>query len=85
MAQILFPLFARPTDRIHLVTVNNPRTASLDDRKAAADAIDTPTSTHASIADAMKDAQATSNSMIVIAGSLYLVAEARALLLGDRV
>jgi dihydrofolate synthase / folylpolyglutamate synthase len=85
MAQVLFPLFTRPTDRIHLVTVNNPRAASLDELKAAADAIDTPTSTHVSVADAIKDAQASSNSIIVIAGSLYLVAEARALLLGDRV
>jgi dihydrofolate synthase/folylpolyglutamate synthase len=65
--------------------VNNPRAASLDELKAAADAIDTPTSTHVSVADAIKDAQASSNSIIVIAGSLYLVAEARALLLGDRV
>jgi dihydrofolate synthase/folylpolyglutamate synthase len=85
MTQLLFPLFTRPTDRIHLVTVNNPRAASLDDLKAAADAIDTPTLTHVSIADAIKDAQATSNCIIVIAGSLYLVAEARTLLLGDRV
>ena len=53
--------------------------------KAAADAIDTPTCTHVSVADAIKDAQASSNSIIVIAGSLYLVAEARALLQGDRV
>jgi dihydrofolate synthase / folylpolyglutamate synthase len=85
MAQILFPLFTRPTDRIHLVTVNNPRAASLDELKAAADAIDTPTSTHVSVADAIKGAQASGNSIIVIAGSLYLVAEARSLLLGDRV
>jgi dihydrofolate synthase/folylpolyglutamate synthase len=85
MAQVLFPLFTRPTDRIHLVAVNNPRAASLDDLKAAADAIDTPTSTHVSVADALKDAQATGNSIIVIAGSLYLVAEARTLLLGDRI
>jgi dihydrofolate synthase / folylpolyglutamate synthase len=85
MAQVLFPLFTRPTDRIHLVTVNNPRAASLEDLKAAAGTIDISTSTHVSIADAIKDAQATSNSIIVIAGSLYLVAEARSLLLGDRV
>nr|WP_035351717.1 folylpolyglutamate synthase/dihydrofolate synthase family protein [Edaphobacter aggregans] len=85
MAQVLFPLFTRPTDRIHLVAVNNPRAASLDDLKAASDAIDTPTSTHVSIADALKDAPATGNSIIVIAGSLYLVAEARTLLLGDRI
>jgi dihydrofolate synthase/folylpolyglutamate synthase len=85
MTQVLFPLFTRPTDRIHLVTVNNPRAASLNDLRAAADAIDTPTFTHVSIADAIKDAQATSNCIIVIAGSLYLVAEARTLLLGDRV
>jgi len=85
MAQVLFPLFTRPSDRIHLVAVNNPRAASLDDLKAASDAIDTPTSTHVSIADALKEAQATGNSIIVIAGSLYLVAEARTLLLGDRI
>jgi dihydrofolate synthase / folylpolyglutamate synthase len=85
MAQVLFPLFTRPSDRIHLVAVNNPRAASLDDLQAASDAIDTPTSTHVSIADALKDAQATANSIIVIAGSLYLVAEARTLLLGDRI
>jgi dihydrofolate synthase/folylpolyglutamate synthase len=85
MAQVLFPLFTRPSDRIHLVAVNNPRAASLDDLKAASDAIDTPTFTHVSIADALKDAQATGNSIIVIAGSLYLVAEARTLLLGDRI
>jgi dihydrofolate synthase/folylpolyglutamate synthase len=86
MAQVLFPLFTRPTDRIHLVAVNNPRAAALDDLKAAADdAIDTPTSTHVSVADALRDAQASGNSIIVIAGSLYLVAEARTLLLGDRI
>jgi dihydrofolate synthase/folylpolyglutamate synthase len=85
MAQILFPLFARTTDRIHLVHVNNPRAASLEDLKVAADAIDIPTSTHVSIADALKDAETADHSIIVIAGSLYLVAEARTLLLGDRI
>jgi len=83
MAQILFPLFVRPTDHIHLVTVKNPRAASLDDLKAAADAIDVRTSTHDSIGDALKVAQATDSSIIVIAGSLYLLGEARTLLLGD--
>jgi hypothetical protein len=73
MAQVLFPLFARPNDHIHRVTVNNPR---------AADAMDISISTHVSIADAIKDAQATSYCIIVIAGSLYLVAEARTVLLG---
>jgi dihydrofolate synthase / folylpolyglutamate synthase len=85
MVQVLFPLFNRPTDRIHLVAVNNPRAASLDDLKAAADAIHIPTSRHVSVADALKDAQASGNSIIVIAGSLYLMAEARTLLLGDRI
>ena len=85
MAQVLFPPFIRPTDHIHLATANNPRAASLEDLNAAADAMDISTSTHVSIADAIKDAQATSNCIIVIAGSVYLVAEARTLLLGNRV
>jgi dihydrofolate synthase / folylpolyglutamate synthase len=85
MAQVLFPLFGRATDRIHLVTVSNPRAAGLDDLKLVADSIDLPASTPLSIADAMRDAEAIGNSIIVITGSLYLVAEARTLLLGDRV
>ena len=85
MAQMLFPLFSLPADRIHLVAVNNPRAASLEDLKTAAEAIDTPASTHVSIADALEDARTAANSIIVIAGSLYLVAEARILLMGDRI
>jgi len=81
MAQIVFPLFDRPTDRIHLVSVRNPRAASLEDMKAVADSLETPVSTHATVAEAIAEAQIAANATIVIAGSLYLVAEARALLL----
>jgi dihydrofolate synthase / folylpolyglutamate synthase len=84
MAQKLFPLFRGSIDRIHLVAVNNPRAASLEELKAATDSIGAVTLMHASVADALKEAQETANSTIVIAGSLFLVGEARHLLLAGK-
>lgn len=87
MAQILFPLF----DEVIVAPIHNPRAAALDDLLAAAAATGTPATSADSVSDALRLAleritqkSVTQNrvtGMAVVSGSVYLVGEARTLLL----
>ena len=87
MAQILFPLF----DEVIVTPIHNPRAAALDDLLAAAAATGTPAFAADSVSDALRLARehmtqnrVTQNhvtGVAVISGSVYLVGEARTLLL----
>lgn len=83
MAQILFPLF----ERVILAPIHSTRAASPDDLKSAAKA----TGIEAVVADSVQHAidlaeefaANTRENSIVISGSVYLVGEARAILMGN--
>ena len=79
MARILFPLF----DRIIVVPVPSPRSASVDDLLAAAARTGTPATAAADGASALDAAWSSvpPGGLIVVAGSVYLVGEVRPLLL----
>ena len=81
MAQILFPLF----DRVILAPIHTSRATSVEDLTAAAKATgseaETVESVHEAIERAEKDAV---DGVIVISGSVYLVGEARALLMSGQ-
>jgi dihydrofolate synthase / folylpolyglutamate synthase len=78
MAQILFPLF----DEVIVVPIQNARAASLDDLLAAAAATGTPAIAAESVSEALRIAEANAaGGLAVISGSVYLVGEARTLLL----
>jgi dihydrofolate synthase / folylpolyglutamate synthase len=91
MAQILFPLF----DQVIVVPLQNARAASVDDLLAAAATTGTPAIAAESVSEALRIAQkritnhARSNQhdaadgVAVISGSVYLVGEARTLLLSQ--
>lgn len=76
MAQILFPSFDEPGDRILLAPVNSPRASSREELAQIAAALDTPVTICASVAEAMQIATAEPGSVIV-SGSVYLVGEAK--------
>lgn len=76
MAQILFPLFDGPDDRILLAPIQSPRAASAEALAEVATALDTAAEVCTSVADAM-DKAADRTGSIVISGSVYLVAEAK--------
>jgi dihydrofolate synthase/folylpolyglutamate synthase len=79
MAQILFPLF----DQIIVAPIHAARAAALDDLLAAAAATGTPAIAAESVSDALRLAeQRAAGGVAVVSGSVYLVGEARALLLG---
>jgi len=79
MAQILFPLF----DQVIVVPLQNARAASVDDLLAAAAATGTPTIAAESVSEALRMAEAkAAGGLAVVSGSVYLVGEARTLLLG---
>jgi dihydrofolate synthase/folylpolyglutamate synthase len=79
MAQILFPLF----DEVIVVPLRNARAASVDDLLAAALATETPAIAAESVSEALRIAQASAvGGVAVISGSVYLVGEARTLVLG---
>jgi dihydrofolate synthase/folylpolyglutamate synthase len=81
MAQILFPIF----DRVILAPIHSARAAALQDLLAAAEVTGTPASSADSVAAAMQIAVSKrDDGPIVISGSVYLVGEARSLLLEDR-
>jgi dihydrofolate synthase/folylpolyglutamate synthase len=82
MAQILFPLF----DQVILAPIHTARAAALDDLLAAAHTTGTPAVAAASVAEALQLALGppgapTGADVIVVSGSVYLVGEARTLLL----
>jgi dihydrofolate synthase/folylpolyglutamate synthase len=79
MAQILFPLF----ERVILAPIHSTRAAALDDLLAAAKATGTTTVAADSVANALQLAEESARGgVIVVSGSVYLVGEARTLLLG---
>jgi dihydrofolate synthase/folylpolyglutamate synthase len=79
MAQILFPLF----DQVIVVSLQNARAASVDDLLAAAAATGTPAIAAESVSEALRMAEAkAAGGLAVVSGSVYLVGEARTLLLG---
>jgi dihydrofolate synthase/folylpolyglutamate synthase len=87
MAQILFPVF----DRIILVPLHAARAASVDELATAADAtgstfvIANSVSEALAVASSRQDSSQQSSELIVVSGSVYLVGEARTLLLENAV
>ncbi|HTB97432.1 MAG TPA: folylpolyglutamate synthase/dihydrofolate synthase family protein [Terracidiphilus sp.] len=85
MAQILFPLF----DQVIFAPIHSARATPMADMLAAAKATGTPATAAASVAEALELASSPSLSreaqpvarVVIVAGSVYLVGEARALLL----
>jgi dihydrofolate synthase/folylpolyglutamate synthase len=89
LAQTLFPLFdasssdpLRARDHIVLAPMQNPRAATLDDLLAAAHQLDVPAHGAPHLAGALAQAEAETprDGLIIATGSLFLVAEIRALL-----
>jgi len=91
MAQILFPLF----DQVIVVPIQNARAASVDDLLAAAATTGTPAIAAESVSEALRIAQKritnharidqheAAGGLAVVSGSVYLVGEARTLLLSQ--
>jgi dihydrofolate synthase/folylpolyglutamate synthase len=81
MAQILFPLF----EQVIVAPIHTARGAQLDDLLAAAKTTGTPAVVAESAREALEIAQSRSvNGTAVVSGSVYLVGEARSLLLSSR-
>ena len=79
MAQILFPLF----DRVVLAPIHSARATTAGDLLAAAEATGTPAVVAETVSQALDLArQDCADGTIVVSGSVYLVGEARGLLLG---
>jgi dihydrofolate synthase/folylpolyglutamate synthase len=80
MAQILFPVF----DRVILVPLHAARAAAVDDLTAAAKATGSTFATADTVGQALALASSQMESgLIVVSGSVYLVGEARTLLLDN--
>jgi dihydrofolate synthase/folylpolyglutamate synthase len=78
MAQILFPLF----DQVILAPIHAARAAAIDDLLAAAQVTGTPATAADSVSQALQIAANNADSgKVVVSGSVYLVGEARSLLL----
>ena len=78
MAQILFPLF----DSVLLPPIKTARAAGIGDLLQAAEATGTPAHAFASVAGALNQAQQKAvGGLVVVSGSVYLVGEARTVLL----
>ncbi len=81
MAQILFPIF----EQVIVAPIHMARAAVLDDLLAAAKATGTPAVAAQSIREALEMAQDRSaGGVAVVSGSVYMVGEARPLLLTGR-
>ena len=79
MVQILFPLF----ERVILAPIHSARAAALDDLLAAANATGATAIAADSVANALQLAEeCAQGGVVVVSGSVYLVGEARTLLLG---
>jgi dihydrofolate synthase/folylpolyglutamate synthase len=78
MAQILFPLF----DEVILAPIHSARATALAELEAAATATGSATTVAASVGEALKlAAERSQGGVVVVSGSVYLVGEARTLLL----
>jgi len=81
MAQILFPVFGR----VVVAPINSPRAAGMDELLAAASATGTDAVAADSVRDALRAAaEFAGGRPVVVSGSVYLVGEARRLLLAAR-
>ena len=81
MAQILFPLF----DRVILAPIHTSRATSVEDLTTAAKATGSEAVIVESVREAIERAEKDAvDGVIVISGSVYLVGEARALLMSGR-
>ena len=80
MTQILFPLF----DHVILAPIQSPRATELADLLAAAQATGIPSTPASTVAEAIDQACQLPVTRIVISGSVYLVGEARSLLLSRK-
>ncbi|MGA2167827.1 MAG: folylpolyglutamate synthase/dihydrofolate synthase family protein [Terracidiphilus sp.] len=84
MAQILFPLF----EEVIIAPIHTARAAARDDLLAAAAATGTPAVATQSVSEALQLARrhvagCANSGVIVVSGSVYLVGEARTLLLAE--
>ncbi len=80
MAQILFPLF----QQVIFAPIASPRATPMSDLLAAAETTGTPAEAAGSVSEALHIAKSTTaGGVIVISGSVYLVGEARSLLVAD--
>jgi len=78
MAQILFPLF----ERVIVAPIHAARAAAVQDLLAAAKATGTAATATESVREALEMAQGdAAGGMVVVSGSVYLVGEARAMLM----
>lgn len=78
MAQILFPLF----DRVIFAPIHSARATGMQELEAAARATGTPATSADSIREALlKAKEQVVSGQVVVSGSVYLVGEARGLLL----
>jgi dihydrofolate synthase/folylpolyglutamate synthase len=92
MAQVLLPLFdstsgdpARSKDHVVLAPIQSPRAASVEELLAAAHKLDVPAHAAPHLAGALAQAEAVTpkDGVIVATGSVFLVAEIRALLMAE--
>jgi dihydrofolate synthase/folylpolyglutamate synthase len=80
MAQILFPLF----ERVIVTPIHAARAASVEDLMAAAKATGTAATAAESVREALRLAEENAaGGVVVVSGSVYLVGEARAMLMGE--
>ena len=80
MAQILFPLF----EQVIFAPIHSARAAAMEDLEAAGRATGTPTVSAGSVREALLWAgECSQGGVVVVSGSVYLVGEARSLLLGE--
>ena len=80
MTQILFPIF----DHVILAPIHSPRATEVVELLAAAEATGIPSTPSNTVEEALQLALRLNPARIVISGSVYLVGEARHLLLESR-
>jgi dihydrofolate synthase/folylpolyglutamate synthase len=80
LGQILFPLF----DRVVFAPLSSPRATSMESLLAAAEATGTAASAAPSTNAALQQTTPPDGGLVVVSGSVYLVGDARAILLGHR-
>jgi dihydrofolate synthase/folylpolyglutamate synthase len=92
MAQVLLPLFdatsgdpARVRDHVVLAPIQNARAASVDDLLAAAQRLQVPAHAAPHVPGALAQAESVTpkEGIIVATGSVFLVGEVRALVMGE--
>ncbi len=80
MAQILSPIF----EQVIVAPIHSARAAALDDLLTAVRATGTPVIAAQSVKEALQMARDRSAGVVIVSGSVYLVGEARALLLAGK-